>query len=123
MKEAPAHGQKTDRRGEQQQLVVSAAHTPLPIIKDHKSSKDVWTYPKLLNHDFHTTEVKHGVQHYIETEGNPVPSRVHRLNPAKAKLGKKAWDFVYLDDILIATLLELNTKTTSIPCLRDCLST
>ena len=25
----------------QQQLVVSAAHNPLPIIKDHNSSKDV----------------------------------------------------------------------------------
>ena len=49
-------------------------------------------YPSLLNHDFRATEVKHGVQHYIETNGNPVHSKVRRLNPVKATAGKKAWD-------------------------------
>ena len=48
-------------------------------------------YPTLLNHDFRATEVKHGVQHFIETKGNPVHSKVRRLSPAKAQSGKEAW--------------------------------
>ena len=48
-------------------------------------------YPTLLNHDFRATEVKHGVQHFIETKGNPVHAKVRRLSPAKAKSGKEAW--------------------------------
>ena len=70
---------------------------PTDVLNVQQVAGDPYTpilraYPTLLNHDFRATEVKHGVQHYIETEGNPVHSRVRRLNPAKAKSGKKAWD-------------------------------
>ena len=70
---------------------------PTDVLNIHQVASDPYTpvlraYPTLLNHDFRAAEVKHGVQHYIETDGNPVHSKVRRLNPAKAKSGKKAWD-------------------------------
>ena len=79
-----AHHLKVIKSKSIQALHVSRVHTDpyTPILH---------SYPSLLSHDFRATEVKHGVQHYIETKGNPIHSKVRRINPAKAKSGQEAW--------------------------------
>ena len=78
-------------QGNQKQLLAA------DILHVTTTLKDAFTpilraYPTLLNHAFRATEVNHGAQHFIETEGNPAHSMVRRsLSPPKAKSGKEAW--------------------------------
>ena len=49
-------------------------------------------FPSLLEIDFKTEEVKHGIQHDIPTRGPPVFAKARRLDSAKLKAAKQEFE-------------------------------
>lgn len=57
--------------------------------KSNRYRKILNDYPELLQPTFSTSEVKHGVMHFIPTKGRPVFARARRLAPDKLASAKK----------------------------------
>lgn len=49
-------------------------------------------FPDILEVEFSSETVEHGVQHAIVTEGSPVHARARRLSPEKLKIAKKEFE-------------------------------
>lgn len=52
-------------------------------------SKIMLEFPDILKLDFRKTNLKHHVEHFIETTGPPIHHKVRRLAPAKLEFAKK----------------------------------
>ena len=49
-------------------------------------------YPNLLRPTFTEASVRHGVQHFVTTTGQPVYANAHRLSPGKLTIAKHEFD-------------------------------
>ena len=82
-----------------QRLVDPTAYTSLPLFVTNASAHGIHNvaqdsdfsallkeFPDILTPNFSNSTAKHGVVHYISTEGPPIHSRAHRLPPENQPL-------------------------------------
>ena len=79
-------------------------------------------FPDLSNPSFRVTDVKHGVKHYIPTDGPPVQARARKLPPDKLAVAKAEIEKLVELGVCVrgksewASPLLVTTKPCSAPC-------
>ena len=70
------------------QVTNASAHGIHNVAHDNNSSALLTEFPDILTPTFSNPTAKHGVVHYIPTEGPPIHSRARRLPPEKLAIAR-----------------------------------